>query len=223
MKQQLSFLNWKNQRKLCGSGGKARRRQQDCQFGGSLLEGRRKSTRPLSTKHAIHLVLKSSGARGSSSLLRPSLARMARRVLITQAKKSNIKILDYVNVGNHLHLTLRLHNRDGFKRFSRAATGLIARQALKKERGPARASTSVKEKKSREKKNFSENTYKLTQTTHEQSVSRTPFWDHRPFTRVVTWGRDLKALMNYLEKNRKQAELVMQELYRTSDEIFSSA
>lgn len=177
------------------------------------MEGRRKATRPLSTKHAIHLVLKSSGARDSRSLLRPRLARMARQVLFHQAKKSNIKILDYVNVGNHLHLTIRLHDRQGFKKFSRAATGLIARQALKKERGPARIATTETELKSNSRQ--SEST--------KSSPKKTPFWDHRPFTRIVTWGRDLKALMRYLEKNRKQSLLVMQELYRSGDEEFSSA
>ena len=30
------------------------------EFGGSLLEGKRKTKRPLSTKHPLHLILKSS-------------------------------------------------------------------------------------------------------------------------------------------------------------------
>ena len=32
-------------------------------FGGSLLEGKRKTARPLSTKKPIHLILKSSGSK----------------------------------------------------------------------------------------------------------------------------------------------------------------
>lgn len=199
MKQQLSFLNWKNQRKLCGSGRKGRRGHESL-FGGSLLEGRRKSTRPLSTKHAVHLVLKSAGALGSRSLIKPSLARMARRVLLDQAQKTNIKILDYVNTGDQLHLTLKINKREHFAKFSRAATGLIARKAMGSERGAAKNP-------------------KLSKS----SSSRQPFWEDRPFTRIVNWKVELDTLMRYLEKNHRQAELVMQELYSSVDEHHSSA
>lgn len=58
------------------------------EFGGSLLAGKRKTKRPLSTKHPLHLVLKSShkGLFNPGNLNLESLIR-------TQAKKFGIRIL----------------------------------------------------------------------------------------------------------------------------------
>lgn len=142
------------------------------QFGGSLLKGHAKVRRPLATKNAIHLVLKSQLACGARSLLNPRNAAAVERIVRKHAGQSGVRVYHYVNVGNHLHLVIRLGRQTSYRRFIRSITGLIARQVLRAERGRARG---------------------------------LKFWQARPFTRIVSWGRDYVRLRGYMEKNRTEA------------------
>lgn len=107
-------------------------------FGGSLLTSNPKNKRPISTTKAIHLVLKSQYAGGRYSMLQPYNAKKIESVILFHAKHWGIKIYHYVNVGNHLHLVIKLHNRRSFNPFIRVITGLIARHILNAERGSAK-------------------------------------------------------------------------------------
>jgi hypothetical protein len=59
------------------------------EFGGSLLIGKRKSQRPLSSKHPLHLILKCTG----KSFFSPGHTGIE-KILRSQAKKYQIKIYD---------------------------------------------------------------------------------------------------------------------------------
>ena len=108
-------------------------------FGGSLLKkSHAKSARPLSTKEAMHIVLRSSVARGPLSMLKKETARKIAKALQAQAKQFHVKIYEFANVGNHLHLLVKASHRDLFKSFLRAISGLIARIVLGAERGQAK-------------------------------------------------------------------------------------
>ncbi len=149
------------------------------QFGGMLLRGNAKTARPLSTKHAIHLVLKSKLAMGSRSLLHRKNVDRINAIVHRQAKMKGVRLYRFVNVGNHLHLVIKLDRstafagRRAFHSFIRALTGLIARQVLGAQRNHARG---------------------------------TKFWVARPFTRLVSWGRDFNRVSRYMEKNASQAK-----------------
>jgi len=97
------------------------------QFGGSLLKkSNAKTKRPLSTKHAMHVVLRSSKAKGEWSLRSLKNQKIVEKLTRTLAKKYSIKIYEYANVGNHLHLLIKLSNRYTFAPFIRALSGSIA-------------------------------------------------------------------------------------------------
>lgn len=149
-------------------------------FGGKLLKGNAKIKRPLSTKHALHLVLKSERAMGQNSMLQRRNARPIEQILRVQGQKCGVKIDRFVNVGNHLHLVIRITNRELYKKYIRAVTGLIARHVLRKQRGVADARLKSSQK----------------------------FWAARPFTRLIQWGKDFKRVSQYLNKNRNQALFV---------------
>ena len=148
------------------------------QFGGTRLKGNAKVARPLSTKHAIHLVLKSELAKCDRSFLRRRNSARIDQIVRGQARAKGIRLYHFVNVGNHLHLVLRLERatplagRRAFHSFIRAVTGLIARQVLSAERGQAKGIR---------------------------------FWQARPFTRIVSWGRDYNRIKAYMTKNSEQA------------------
>ena len=84
------------------------------EFGGSLLTGKRKSARPISTKHPLHLVLKSSG----KSHFNPTNKQLE-KLIRTQAKKYSITIYDYALNWSHIHVLLRVPSRKDYLAFIR--------------------------------------------------------------------------------------------------------
>jgi len=101
-------------------------RAPDLFHGSSLRQGKRKIARPLDPKRPIHLVLKSSQARGPLSLLQPRRAKRIQQLVEETAKRHQIKIYQFTNVGNHLHLLVKTKNRLHFQNFLRIIAGKIA-------------------------------------------------------------------------------------------------
>ena len=87
----------------------------------------------------MHIVLRSSLAKGKYSMLHKDKGKRIRQTIEAQAKRFHINIYEFANVGNHIHLLVKTHSRDLFKGFLRAISGLIARITLGVERGSAMA------------------------------------------------------------------------------------
>jgi REP element-mobilizing transposase RayT len=106
------------------------------EFGGDLLKASNpKRARPISTKEAMHIVLRSSRAKGKFSMLEKSRADRIEKLIRKHAKKFGVGIHQYANVGNHIHLLVLPSYRDFFKYFLRTISGLIARIVLGAQRG----------------------------------------------------------------------------------------
>jgi REP element-mobilizing transposase RayT len=87
----------------------------------------------VSTKHAMHLVLKSKKAIGKQSFYH--LKEEIQQIITKYARKYGIEIKDLVNMGNHFHVKLRVTKRDLFGKFLKTVTALIARLVTKAKRG----------------------------------------------------------------------------------------
>lgn len=118
----------------------------------------------------MHLVMRSSMAKGSKSFLR--FSNRVETILRRQAKLHGVKIYRFANAGNHLHLIVLPLSRAAFNGFIRSVSGLLARLILGAERG---------------------------------SAKNQKFWDKRPFTRVVEWGREFRVVSRYLMQNTLEA------------------
>lgn len=105
------------------------------EHGGAQTKGKRKVHRPLSTKSWIHLNLKSDKAKGAMSFLLPKNKAFIDRLLKAKAKKFGILIADRANVGNHIHLKVKISSRENFQKFLKAITALIARKLTGARRG----------------------------------------------------------------------------------------
>jgi len=124
---------------------------------------------------------------GLHIVLRSRYARGARSFLVRAREieallkdvgaRTGVKVYRVANAGNHLHLLVKFLNRRALQRFLRAVTGIIARITLGAQKGSPSA---LKEGES--------------------------FWDARPFTRIVAWGRDFDRVKNYLRLNRLEAQ-----------------
>src|SRR5215471_8372149 len=103
------------------------------EHGGALRRGRRKLERPVSARRPMHVVLTSHRARGPWSLRKHD--RTVRDVLRRMARRFDVRIYDFANVGSYLHLVLRVRRRDAFQNFLRSFAGVVARRVTGAERG----------------------------------------------------------------------------------------
>jgi len=107
----------------------------ETRHGGGTRTGRRKVRRPLDSRRPLHLVLRSSKARGEFSFLRPHHRAAVDGIIARSTKRFGVRVERFANVGNHLHLMLRFRHRVCFQNFLRVVTCLIARAVTGAVRG----------------------------------------------------------------------------------------
>lgn len=96
-------------------------RRQDA-FGGSLLKGNNpKQSRPLDSKQPIHVVFRAK----KGGMRTPKAFAQVSRILETSARKHGVKIYNLANVGNHLHLVVKLGHVRAWSGFVREVCGRI--------------------------------------------------------------------------------------------------
>lgn len=177
--------------------------KKDLRFhGGSLLHGRRKSVRPLTTKESIHVVLRSSWGYGGNSFLLNHNRKNIERIILRTAKKYLIKVYRQVIVSNHLHLIIKIPSRKNYRTFIRVLSSLIASHVMKMQ--------SFKMFQKLLRKNAGDPPTQTNQRRYQQAQQETQgkgqaFWQFRPFTRILFWGRDFKNSCQYLLKNTLEA------------------
>lgn len=147
--------------------------------GGSFAHGRRKEKRPLSLKRPMHLVLRSEKACGAWNLLWHG--RKVDALLKKQAQRHHVRILHYVNVGNHLHIKLRVYSRESFGAFLKSFSALLARAVTGARRGHA-----LGEKQGR--------------------VLGAKFWDSLAYTRILYSRFEEKILARYFSANALEVD-----------------
>ena len=177
-------------------------------FGGALLYKKRKSKRPLSKKDSIHLVLRSEWAMGSNSFLAKRNHQAIKSILLRFSKKFGVKIYQQAINSNHVHLLLGITNRALYKAFIKAVSGQIAshtmaQQSFKvfitahKKKTTGDGSKAADQAKSAQYQNPSG-----IRSTHQNPEG---FWQFRPFSRIVNWGKDFKCCVSYLKQNILEA------------------
>ena len=91
--------------------------KQDLEHGGVKSIGKRKGRRPFSPNFTMHLTLRSSQAVGDKSFLRKENSKWISRLLMKQSQKWGIRVYEFANGGNHLHLLIRAHKKKWFNSF----------------------------------------------------------------------------------------------------------
>lgn len=145
---------------------------------GGVLRNRSKGRgqRALSLRHCMHLVLRSSMARGAWSFVRGANRAMVNGVLAKHAAATGVELLGTGNAGNHLHLRVKFSSRAQYCSFIRAVAGEIALKLKRVKR------TDI-------------STAALTQLLGRS------FWDRRPFSSIVSGARYFARLTDYLKIN----------------------
>ena len=96
-------------------------------FGGTLLKrAKGRTARPISTRDPMHLVMRSTQARGAWNFRRLGNQTLVDQIVRKTASRYGVRIHEFANAGNHLHLLIRVKNRRVFQTFLRSVTGQIA-------------------------------------------------------------------------------------------------
>ncbi|HEY8278126.1 MAG TPA: hypothetical protein VIH99_00795 [Bdellovibrionota bacterium] len=101
--------------------------------GGGYRKGLRKVARPIATKKPMHIILRSSRARGAWNFHKHANAMEAAVYRIS--KRFRIRIYRYQNVGNHLHLGVQAASRPEFQNFLRVLPQAVAFLVTKTRKG----------------------------------------------------------------------------------------
>ena len=159
-------------------------------FGGSLINGRRKGARPLSAGQALHLVLKSQWATAADKFTTRANKPAVEEIIIITAKRYGIKIYRQAICANHIHLMVRSKRRWLYRAFIAVLTGLIAQHIMRRQSFRVFMNT--------KRKVFAGEGV-------PQQERGQAFWQHRPFSRIVNWGKDYQNCLRYLSKNTLEA------------------
>lgn len=96
-------------------------------YGGTYRNSRKgRKARPISCRDTMHLILKSSRAKGAWSFRAAANKQKVIALLAKFAAKNGIVIHSIANANNHLHVHLRLTTRHTYRAFIRAVTAAIA-------------------------------------------------------------------------------------------------
>jgi REP element-mobilizing transposase RayT len=128
----------------------------------------------------MHLVLRSTKAKGAHSFGNKNAARV-RSIIDNHCGRYGVKLVQYSNNFNHLHLLLKFPSRAVYLRFIRSITGSLALAVTKAS------------KRNSLKSIFGED----------------GFWDFRPFTRVVRSLRGYFIARDYVTLNELEAEGIL--------------
>ena len=156
-------------------------------FGGAALKNSHaKGKRPFSKKLPVHVVMRSSKATGPLSLMKHNSE--IQDALYSEASRNHVKLHAVANAGNHLHLLVQAPAREALSGFLRAVSGRIAMIVTGARKGNALAFIGSSQKVSIESRN-----------------ERSGFWDQRPFTRLVSLGRDFQNVCRYVTMNSTES------------------
>lgn len=163
-------------------------------FGGALLQNKRKSQRPLTAKDSIHFVLRSEWATGRYSFLVAKNRTVIGRILDRFAKKFGVRIYQKSINSNHIHLLLKITNRTLYKAFIKSISGQIASHVMEQQSF----------KLFQKRRHLSERGDGLP-TVKSTNLKQQGFWQFRPFSRIVNWGKDFKICTSYIKQNVLEA------------------
>jgi len=99
------------------------------------------------------------------------------RILDIQAKRHHVQIHGAANAGNHLHLVIQAVSPEYLAAFLKSIAGRIAQMIEGKAKEQSREAFHSK------------------------------FWDSRPYSRIVSWGREFKNVCRYIGINSTEIAL----------------
>ena len=176
--------------------------------GGALLYRKRKGIRPLSSKDSIHFELRSQWAMGADSFLARRNHKAIQNIINRFANRFGVRIYQQAINSNHIHLLLRITNRILYRAFIKAISGKIASHVMGSQSfrlfSETRTTTKLRLLKTFKNNQLIMQVSKQGHGPNTEELSHS-FWQFRPFSRVVNWGKDFNKCTSYLKQNILEA------------------
>ncbi len=169
------------------------------QHGGEFSRGRRKLKRPISCQKSLHVVLRSDKAKGYRSL--NNNTKMIHALTQKTEKHFGVKVYGFALNHNHLHLSVRGKRIIDIQNFFRVLAGHMAQQILRKFPLPQIAGNAPNS---------------TPDTASSKSKYKRKFWNDLIYSRLVTWGREFRQVLAYIEKNKLEALGLLPQRTRTA-------
>ena len=152
--------------------------KQELRFGGALLrKAKNRHDRPISSQDPMHLVLRSTKAKGRFSFGHAKNFVKVDAIVRSHCLRYGVKLKQFSNNYNHLHLLVKFPSRQTYLRFIRSLTGHLALAVT--------GASKMKSLKS--------------------IFDGKSFWDFRPFSRVVRSRRGYAVARDYVVLNQLEA------------------
>jgi REP element-mobilizing transposase RayT len=169
-------------------------------FGGRLLHGRRRTHRPLNTKEAIHLVMRSSWAMGADSFLHKRNKSQIERLITVVAQKYRVRVYQKAIASNHVHLMIKIESQKLYSAFIRALAGKIASQVMRQQSFKV-----FRRRQIRDRGDGGGGGGASAGEGKEIQGLGQQFWQFRPWTRLIAWGKDYLGCCKYVARNSLEA------------------
>ena len=153
-------------------------------------------------KRAMHVVLRSSWAKGSYSFRHPKNRRFIEKLLIETALRFNVKLYRRAIVGNHLHLIILCPCQESYHGFISVVSGRCASHVMNYQ--SFKSFVKIAGGGSAGGAPTSAHKGKAANEAELFGVGQR-FFNFRPFTRILHWGVDFKKSCSYLLKNTLEA------------------
>lgn len=176
-------------------------------FGGKLLYKKRKSKRPLAYKRALHVVLRSSWAGGPYSFLRPKNRVFIEKLLVQTAARFRVKLYRKAIAGNHLHLIILCSDKDSYHGFISVVSGRLASHVMNYQsfKNFMKVLKAASSRSATAGGACTADAGGAPHATTEVFGTDQRFFNFRPFTRIIHWGKDFTASCGYIKRNILEA------------------
>jgi hypothetical protein len=111
------------------------RKYERVEHGGGIRKGLRKEKRPFDARRPLHLTFRATRARGELSMLKLKNEKWIRAKSEELGRRFSVRIYEYGNAGNHLHMLVRASSEEGFRNFLRTFAALVARRVTGAKKG----------------------------------------------------------------------------------------
>jgi REP element-mobilizing transposase RayT len=139
-----------------------------------------------------HITMKSYSAVGVRSLFR--YKKMLLALMKKNSHRFRIKIIEYAIQGNHIHMLVKATYRDDLQNFFRVIAGHSGQKILKDYpilRAPGGAPILAGA-------NATGSTMSVVKGCRK---NQRQFWSYLLYSRIVSCGRDFRAVVSYIQKN----------------------
>lgn len=172
--------------------------------GGDFSIGRRRVRRPLTTKSAIHVTLRSDFAYEGRCLTKHR--RLIYAILQKASKRFNISIYEKAVCGNHIHLLVRGKKRIDLQNFFRVVAGHIAQQILIQFPIRTNERLAVKLLNRRSLQGTAPcgagGAPAVRESKCKHPKNQYKFWQALVFSRLLSgWGREFRNVKKYIVQN----------------------